>query len=332
MTIDDLSRTDDMAGVAMEPWVDLSGPDRLTGVVRGSVRIVDQGDRVLRFGPESSTTAKDGLVAVDPRTGHFSYTPSVPARQVSRTSTHYGDTVDTFTVDVIDVIDAYGTRAEAHVVVDIVPADIVLSGAALIGPVSADGVLTCRIDAAAWDGARLTFSLQNSSNPSDSTVESAFSEKGGLIRLDPSTGRFTFVPQSSDAAMPGSDVDRFVVTAIDPHGVTADITVVVMARLGIEVRTLDTAPSPPSAGVKTNTVLGGAKEAQWYPITIDSGSTLSIQSTSGGTGTLRAGPGGDHTLTFTSSGGSFFNKGPAGAVVLRVTDAFGCHTDRTYTY
>ena len=89
---------------------------------------------------------------------------------------------------------------------------------------------------------------------------------------------------------------------------------------------------PPSEGVKSNTLLGGAKEVQWHPIHVEGGSTVRIQSTSGGTSSLAVGPLGEHTLTFTSSGGSFFNKGPAGSVVLRVTDSSGSHTDRTYTY
>ncbi|KRD20350.1 hypothetical protein ASE48_00615 [Mycobacterium sp. Root265] len=117
MTIDGLSRS----APPVEPWVDLAGPDRQTGLVHGSVQIVEQGDRALRFGPERSTTAKGGLVTVHPRTGHFTYSPSVSAREVSRTSTNYGDTVDTFTVDVVD---AYGTRAEAHVVVDILAENV----------------------------------------------------------------------------------------------------------------------------------------------------------------------------------------------------------------
>ncbi|MDZ7882360.1 MAG: hypothetical protein U5N53_05350 [Mycobacterium sp.] len=123
MTIDGLSRSP----APVEPWVDLSDPDRQTGLVRGSVRIVEQGDRAVRFGPEQSSTAKGGLVAVDPRTGRFTYTPSVAARQASGASASYRDKVDTFTVDVVD---AHGTRAEAHVVVEIIAAHVPLGGAA----------------------------------------------------------------------------------------------------------------------------------------------------------------------------------------------------------
>ncbi|MDO0976940.1 hypothetical protein [Mycolicibacterium frederiksbergense] len=221
MTIDDLSRSP----APVEPWVDLGNPDRQTGLVRGTVRIVEQGDRAVRFGPEQSSTVKGGLVAVDPRTGRFTYTPSVPARQVSGTSTSYRDKVDTFTVDVVD---AYGTRAEAHIVVEILAAHVPLGGAAPGSRACADGA------------------------------------------------------------------------------------------------------APPSGGLKTNTMLG-AKQVQWSPITTDGGS-VSILSTSGGTSSLSVGPAGDHTLTFTSSGGGYFTRGPAGTVVLRVTDPHGLHTDRTYTY
>lgn len=131
MTIDDLSRSP----APVEPWVDLGDPDRQTALVRGTVRIVEQGDRAVRFGPEQSSTAKGGLVAVDARTGRFTYTPSVAARQVSRTSTSYRDKVDTFTVDVVD---ADGTRAEAHVVVEIIAADVPLGDAAAVGRARGD--------------------------------------------------------------------------------------------------------------------------------------------------------------------------------------------------
>ncbi len=228
MTIDGLSRTGDLPGETagsavadIQPWVDLRAPDPQTAVVRGAVRIVGQGARPLSFGPQRCTTAKDGVVTVDTRTGQFAYTPSVAARQVSRTGTHYGDTVDTFT---LDVFDHRGGRAEAHIVVEILPADTALGGA-----------------------------------------------------------------------------------------------------------TRET-PAQPSGGVKTSTLVGGAKEVQWYPITVDSGCTLSVSSTSGGTSSLTVGANGDHRLTFTSSGGSYFSKGPAGSVVLRVTDTHGFYRDRTYTY
>ncbi|MEH3128372.1 MAG: hypothetical protein PGN27_00240 [Mycolicibacterium neoaurum] len=228
MTIDGLSRTEDLSGETAEsavadiqPWVDLRAPDPQTAVVRGAVRIVGQGAQPLSFGPQQCTTAKDGVVTVDTRTGQFTYTPSVAARQVSRTSAHYGDTVDTFT---LDVFDHRGGRAEVHIVVEILPVDTALGGA----------------------------------------------------RRE--------------------------------------------------------APAQPSGGVKTSTLVGGAKEVQWYPITIDSGCALSVLSTLGGTSSLAVGANGDHTLTFTSSGGSYFSKGPAGSVVLRVTDTHGLYSDRTYTY
>ncbi|MDO3402386.1 hypothetical protein QWI29_20280 [Mycolicibacterium neoaurum] len=228
MTIDGLVPIEDLPSGAqgaaapdIQPWVDLRAPDPHTAVVRGAVRIVGQGAQPLRFEPQRCTTAKDGVVTVDTQTGQFAYTPSVAARQVSLTSTHYGDTVDTFT---LYVPDHCGGRAEAHIVVEILPAD------------------------------------------------TAF---GGVTRET---------------------------------------------------------PAQPSGGVKTSTLVGGAKEVQWYPITIDSGCTLRVLSTSGGTSSLTAGGNGDHTLKFTSSGGSYLSKGPAGSVVLRVTDTYGCYTDRTYTY
>lgn len=223
----------------VRPWVDLGDPDRFTGRVRGSVRIVDESDRAVRFGPELSTTAKGGLVAVDPHSGRFSYTPSASARHVSATGTDYRDKVDTFTVDVVD---AYGTAAAAHIVVDILAANVPNGGWAMVGRPSASGVLTGRIEAAACDGARPTFSLANTSNPADSTVESAYSVKGGLVQLDSSTGQFVFVPSMSGAAGPGLDTDSFVVTVTHALGSSADVVVEPPAQLRITVDTTDVAP------------------------------------------------------------------------------------------
>lgn len=372
-------------GLSLEPWVDLGGPDRQTGLVRGSVHIVERGDRAVRFGPELCTTAKGGRVAVDSRTGRFTYTPSVPARQISCTSANYGDKVDTFTVDVVD---DHGTRAEVHVVVDILATELVsetvqvgrasatgaaepgvgpapttiftashvvdmvvhadtpptafaevgnpkrptgsVTGAVIsrntgvlgYGPVlfttakgglvsvgalsgrfsytpsdqarllamsgadlddsvdtftltvtdlyggstdvpvtveilaadmppvgtpilrlpDANGVVAGHIQGTARDGGTLVYSLANASNPAGSTDESAYSRRGGLVQLDPATGRFVFVPTVSQATIPGLDTDTFTVTVTNTLGGSADVTVNPLAHLTIGVETVSTAP------------------------------------------------------------------------------------------
>lgn len=234
MTIDDVT-----LAPPVRPWIDLGDPDPRTGVIRGWVRIVDQSDRAVRFGPELSTTATGGLVSIGARTGQFTYTPSASARQLSAISTDYRDKVDTFAVDIVD---AYGTRAEAHVVVGILAAATPLGGWAMVGRPSVSGVLTGRIDPAAWDGARPTFSLANSSNPPDSTAESAYTAKGGLVQLDSATGQFVFVPSLSGSLIPGLDTDSFVVTMTNSLGGTADVVVEPPAQLRITVHTTGTAP------------------------------------------------------------------------------------------
>ncbi|KAA0115821.1 hypothetical protein [Mycolicibacterium sp. P9-22] len=372
-------------GLSVEPWVDLGGPDRQTGLVRGSVHIVERGNRAVCFGPELSTTTKGGRVAVDSRTGRFTYTPSVSARQISCTSANYGDTVDTFSVDVVD---DHGTRAEVHVVVDILPAhvreatpvdrpscaaerpiiidadqptrfatgsrvvDMVVhadtpptayaevgdpkrptgsvtgavisrnTGALSYGPVlfttakgglvsvgalsgrfsytpsdqarllamsgadlddrvdtfnltvtdlyggstevpvtveimaadippigtpilrlpDVNGVVAGHIQGTARDGGTLVYSLANAANPAGSTDESAYSRRGGLVQLDPATGRFVFVPTISQATIPGLDTDTFTVTVTNTRGGSADVTVNPLAHLKIGVDTVSTAP------------------------------------------------------------------------------------------
>ncbi len=149
------------------------------------------------------------------------------------------------------------------------------------------------------------------------------------------TSLFTFSKGAGGTGNVGavtvSSAGVFTYTGALNQAVSFDIVATVGGQSFV-IETVNLGPPPqPSGGVKTNTVLGGAKEVQWYPITIDSGS-LAILSTSGGTSALSVGLIGDHTLKFTSSGGSYFSKGPAGSVVLRVTDPYGFYADRTYTY
>ncbi|TQK31922.1 VCBS domain-containing protein [Arthrobacter sp. SLBN-53] len=219
--------------------VEVGNPHPVTGAIFGSVTAVDQGNGATSYGPTLFTTAKGGLVSVGATSGHFTYTPSVQARQFARVSAEPSDQVDTFTVTVTDL---YGRHVDVEVTVGILVAGVPPSGAATVSLPAESGVVTGWIEGAAWDGGKLTFSLQNSSNPADSTAESAYSEKGGLVRLDTVSGQFTFVPRISTAAIPGLDTDRFVVTAIDAHGGTADIVVRPLAHLRLQAETVGTAP------------------------------------------------------------------------------------------
>ncbi|MGW0158624.1 VCBS domain-containing protein [Mycobacterium sp. NPDC003323] len=185
------------------------------------------------------TTAKGGLVSVGAETGHFTYTPSVQARQLARASDQSADEFDTFAVVVTDL---YGRSVPAGVTVQILAANVPPSGAANIGLPDANGVVLGRIEGAAWNGAKLRYTLVNSTNPDNSTDESAYSAKGGLVQLDPEAGRFVFIPTVSTAVIPGRDTDRFVVTAVDPQGGSVDITVRPLAHLRIDVETTATAP------------------------------------------------------------------------------------------
>lgn len=225
--------------VVREPKVHVGQADPSTGVICGTVVVDGQGHRTAQFGPALFTTDKGGLVSVEAQSGRFSYTPSVQAQQVARLSRQRHDTIDTFTVNVVD---GSGRSHDMQVVVDIVAGNAPPTGAARVALPQETGVVLGRIQGAAWDGSKLTFSLANSSNPQDSTAESAYSAKGGLVQLDTGTGRFAFVPRISDAEIPGRDTDRFVVTAIDARGGTVDVTVEALAHLKIGVVTTSTAP------------------------------------------------------------------------------------------
>lgn len=220
--------------------VEVGNPHPVTGAIFGSVTAVDQGNGAITYGPTLFTTAKGGLVSVGATTGHFTYTPSLQARQFARSSTDQIDQVDTFTVAVTDL---YGRSTAAEVRVVILAANVPPTGAARLGLPFEDGVVVGCIEGAASDGTKLTYSLVNGSNAADSTPESAYSDRGGLVQLDTNSGRFVFIPTVSTAAIPGLDTDRFVVTAIDSQGGTADIVVRPLAHLRIDAETTAIAPN-----------------------------------------------------------------------------------------
>ncbi|ORA02095.1 hypothetical protein BST17_25180 [Mycolicibacterium bacteremicum] len=211
----------------------------MTGAVFGSVTVVDQGSGATTYGPTLFTTAKGGLVSVGASSGHFTYTPSVQARQFARTSDDPAHKVDAFTVTVADL---YGRSVDVEVTVSILASNVPPTGAARVRLPDFNGVVRGQIEGAAWDGRRLTYTLVNSSNPTDSTDESAYSAEGGLVQLDPETGRFVFVPRISTAAIPGLATDRFVVTALDAQGGSVDIVVRPLAHLRVDTETTSLAP------------------------------------------------------------------------------------------
>ena len=219
--------------------VTVGEPHPVTGAIFGSVTAVNQGNGAPRYGPTLFTTAKGGLVSVGASTGHFTYTPSVQARQVARASAEHDGKVDSFA---ITVSDPYGRSVEVDVTVGLLTAHVPPAGAANIQMPDSNGVVVGHIEGAAWDGAQLSFSLRNPSNPADSTAESAYSQKGGLVQLEPDTGRFVFVPTVSTATIPGLDTDRFVVTAMDARGGSVDITVRPLAHLRVDTETTGIAP------------------------------------------------------------------------------------------
>lgn len=227
------------ANEAPTATVEVGNPHPATGAVFGSVTVVDQGSGATTYGPTLFTTAKGGLVSVGASSGHFTYTPSVQARQFARTSDDPAHKVDAFTVTVADL---YGRSVDVEVTVSILASNVPPTGAARVRLPDFNGVVRGQIEGAAWDGRRLTYTLVNSSNPTDSTDESAYSAEGGLVQLDPETGRFVFVPRISTAAIPGLATDRFVVTALDAQGGSVDIVVRPLAHLRVDTETTSLAP------------------------------------------------------------------------------------------
>lgn len=222
------------------PWATayVEDPDRPSGMVRGSVRVLDQGNGA-RFGPELFITAKGGRVWVDAKSGRFTYTPSLPARQAARLRASGADKVDDFTITVTDL---HGRSTDTQITVDILEANVPPIGRANIDTPFDSGAVFGRVEGTSWDGADLTFSLANSSNPDDSTEESAYSRDGGLVQLDTGTGKFIFIPQLREAGGPDPDTDTFVVTATDAQGGSVNIAVVAPAHLKLDARTTGTAP------------------------------------------------------------------------------------------
>jgi len=305
MMIDGLSRTDGAlpSALPLEPWVDLGDPDHPTGLVRGTVRIVDQGDRAVRFGPELFTSAKGGRVAVDPRTGRFTYTPSAAARQVSRTSAHYRDKVDTFAVDVVDV---HGTRAAAHVVVDILAADVPLSGA------------TLSVDSAA------------AHFPGTGYVSTGVA---GWGRIDgtPSgdAGLFTF----SKGVGGAGDVEAvtvfpngtFVYTGSLRQAVSFDIVATVGGQSFV-IQTVDMRPPTISTSMMTSTSLGDVKT--WNGIAVSDTDSVILQKVTqlNGEATVSGPTLGLWSVKYQSRDGGLFFKGSPGNVVVRAVDSFGFYS------
>lgn len=218
-------------------FAEVGNPKRPTGTVSGAV--ISRNTGALSFGPVLFTTDKGGLVSVGALSGRFSYTPSDQARLLARTSVDIEDRVDTFTVTVTDL---YGGATDVPVAVEILAANTPQAGAAILRLPDSAGVVAGHIEGTARDGGTLVYSLANSSNPADSTAESAYSANGGLVRLDTSTGEFVFVPTISQSTIPGLVTDTFTVTVTNTLGGSAEVTVKPLAHLKIAVETISTSP------------------------------------------------------------------------------------------
>lgn len=218
-------------------FAEVANPKRPNGTVAGAVISPNAG--ALSYRPVLFTTAKGGLVSVGALSGRFSYTPSDQARVLAASSGDVGDRADTFTVTVTDL---YGGATEVPVTVEILAAEVSPIGTPILRLPDANGVVCGHIRGSARDGGTLGYSLANASNPVGSTDESAYSRKGGLVQLDPATGRFVFIPSISQATIAGLDTDTFTVTVTNTLGGSADVTVNPLAHLKIDVETVSTAP------------------------------------------------------------------------------------------
>ncbi len=221
-------------GLSLEPWVDLGGPDRR-----------DRGWYVGRCTSSNEVTARCASgQAVHHRRGWpcrgglpdraLTYTPSVPTRQISCTSANYEDKVDTFTVDVVD---DHGTRAEVHVVVDILATELVSEtvsrpslrhgcGRADVGPApatifTASHVVDMVVRGHPADRLRRG---GNPKRPTSSVTGAVISRntgvlgcgpvlfttaEGGLVSVGALSGQFSYTPsdQARLLAMSGADLD-----------------------------------------------------------------------------------------------------------------------------
>ncbi|MDL5158960.1 Ig-like domain-containing protein [Actinomycetospora termitidis] len=248
--------------------------DEETGVVTGAPLAVSDADGdTLSYSGPTSTTFKGGTVAVDPTTGSWTYTPSAQARHdAARDGATAADKEDTFT---IVVTDAHGGTVPVTVSVPITPTNTTpsTSGSSVTSTDPTSGAVSgqVRVDDAESD--TLAYA-----GPSGRTG------KGGTVRVDPTSGNWTYTPSAQarhDAARDGASAadktDNFTITVADGHGGVTSVNVTV------DISGSNTAPAVGSVTVGVPNASTGAVSGGFTPGSDSDGDTVTYIGPSGTT-------------------------------------------------
>lgn len=221
------------------PTVVSASTNRYTAVVTGAVRSTDANGDALTY---TATAATKGVLTMA-SDGKFTYTPTMAARNAAALAgATTATTTDTVTVTVVD---GYGGTATSTLTVDIAPytaGNIAPTNghAEVAAPTSAIGEVTGTVTATDANGDALTY-----------VVDIAPSK--GLVKVNPTTGAFTYVPdveaRYAAAATPLVDTDTFTVAIGDAKGgwtsATISVEVAPPAAASIDQRSTTVAIAAP---------------------------------------------------------------------------------------
>jgi len=210
--------------------------DASTGVVTGNVNATDPNQDPLTYSASSPTTDK-GSVSVT-AAGAFTYAPTATARHnAARDDAAPAAKSDTFTVNVSD---GRGGTALVAVTTPVTPANNApVAGPPTVGsPNASTGVVTGTVAATDADKDPLVYST-------------AASTAKGSVKIDATTGAFTYTPTptaranaGNTAATAADKADSFTVTVTDGFGGSAAVAVNVV---------VSPTNSPPQAGTPSMT-------------------------------------------------------------------------------
>ena len=190
--------------------VSVGSPNAATGVVTGTLNTADSDGDPLHF---TASTPSKGSVALA-GDGSFTYTPTADARhQAAADNATPATQTDTFT---ITTTDGHGGSTTTTVSVAIAPANTTPTATPAVGdPNPASGAVLGNLNTVDADGDALSFT--------------ASAAGMGTVRVDPSTGDFTYSPSAAarDAATAAGRTltDTFTITVVDGYGATVVVPV-----------------------------------------------------------------------------------------------------------
>ena len=212
----------------------VSNPNSSTGIVTGAVKATDAQKDSLTY--SASASAKGGVVAIDPVTGKFTYTPTAAARHdAATTGAATAAKTDTFTVTVTDTA---GEAATKLVTVKVSPTNAtpVKAGPSAGSADTATGVVIGNVGVTDADSDALTYTA---------------TPKKGTVSFGPD-GSFTYTASakamhaaSALKAKASDKSETFTVTIKDGHGAT--VTQVVT----VQIAPANVAPTAVSSPVVT---------------------------------------------------------------------------------